>query len=115
MLNLGPALTISQLCQSNSVEPGGQILTADMPNWVHFDTLTERILAMSNTTTMVGEMEIYAARRVLKRVLQIVDDRGHRLVYGAEYTSQVRNIPHNDSGHYESDKCCKINQTHVCN
>ena len=101
------ALTISQLCQSyDDVEPDGRILSADMPNGVKFDTMAERILAMSSPLTMIGEIEIVARNKMLKRKIEVVDDRGHHLVYGAAYTSQpplyVRYIHNNDAGHYEA-------------
>ena len=101
------ALTISQLCQSyDDVEPDGWILSADMPNGVKFDTMAEKILAMSSPSTMIGEIEIVATSKMLKRKIEVVDDRGHHLVYGAAYTSQpplyVRYIHNNDAGHYEA-------------
>ena len=101
------ALTISQLCQSyDDVEPDGWILSADMPNGVKFDTMAEMILAMSSPSTMIGEIEIVATSKMLKRKIEVVDDRGHHLVYGAAYTSQpplyVRYIHNNDAGHYEA-------------
>ena len=77
-----------------------------MPNGVKFDTMAEKILAMSSPSTMIGEIEIVATSKMLKRKIEVVDDRGHHLVYGAAYTSQpplyVRYIHNNDAGHYEA-------------
>ena len=43
---------ISHMCETLTVEPGAAVLNADMPQRLHFRTVAERILRMSNPQSM---------------------------------------------------------------
>ena len=56
---------------------GDGVLDADMPEHLQYKSIEARINAMATNTTMVGEMEIIATGKVLKRTIITEDIKGN--------------------------------------
>jgi hypothetical protein len=97
---------ITQMCNL-TVEPGSASLSADMPHGTVYRTLAERILAMSDPNSMVGELEIQSTSTFLQREIHVYV--GTQIIkYGSEIGQKldvplkVKYTPFDDAGHYES-------------
>ena len=96
---------ISHMCETLDIEPGSAVLSADMPVRLTFDTLAERIFHMSDTKSLVGELEIQATSEVLKAPLHVMIDGSDHIsryvpVHSEKDSILVKYIPNNDAGHY---------------
>ena len=85
------------------------VINADMPPMIRYNTMHERIEAMAKPTEMVGEFEIIAACEAIERaifIFSVDQNQGHLLKYGEQfqlhpplmirYTSLAPEV-----GHYE--------------
>lgn len=97
---------VQEMCKLN-IEPGSELLSADMPERVRFNSLAERILSMSEEKSMIGEMEIVATAAFIQREIQVVNQQGGIYKYGrniktgkpiiVKYTELAPAVGHYDS------------------
>ena len=102
------SMAILHMCQNLHMEPCAAELSADMPEHLRFQTVAERILHMSDTQSMVGELEIQSTAAVLNRPVHVmIDGNDHVSKYNnsaqcAKGPLVVKYTPHADAGHYEA-------------
>ena len=80
-------------------------VNADLPEWLHYDSLQDRILSMAEPTTLPGELEVIAATKVIRKRIAVMDTQGHLLRrYGESSYSQELTVKFTscgqDIGHY---------------
>ena len=100
---------ISHMCEKLRVEPDAAILSADMPDRLQFHTLAERIVHMSQPTSMIGELEIQSTVDVLGREIHVhIATADHIVKYVPTSANlgdgplSVHYLPNEDAGHYEA-------------
>ena len=80
-------------------------VNADLPKWLRYDSLQDRILSMAEPTTLSGELEVIAATKVIRKRIAVLDTQGHLLQrygessYTQELTVQFTSCGQ-DVGHY---------------
>ena len=87
---------------------GDEVTNADMPEHVLYSSVEESTNSMAHPDTMVGEMEILATEKVLKRTIIIEDTNGNAINKFAStqapenmpITLQFKNFDHY-IGHYD--------------
>ena len=95
---------------------GDGVLKADMPEHLQYKSIEARIDAMATNTTMVGEMEIIATGKVLKRTIIIKDTKGNVInnftftEKNTPLTIQFKSFGH-DAGHYDCVTTADVNTT----
>jgi hypothetical protein len=86
-------------------------VNADLPSGLRYDSIHDRIAAMADPTTMVGEIEIVAASHCLQRPIRIQSEHQF-LNYGEQYHGAPLEVRYtkekDDCGHYD----CIINNGH---
>ena len=102
-------MVISHMCEKLRVEPDAAILSADMPDRLQFHTLAERIVHMSQPTSMIGELEIQSTVDVLGREIHVhIATADHIVKYVPTSANlgdgplSVHYLPNEDAGHYEA-------------
>ena len=81
-----------------------EVINGDLPTWLRYQSMEDRIAAMSNPSTMPGELEISVTSKVLERQIVILNS-DNRVVqrYGrhmlpnpliAQYTSVGQDVGH---------------------
>lgn len=86
----------------------GDGLNADMPSHIRYTCLHDRLNAMADPTSMVGELEISQTAEVLNKTIKIVNkDSDNVLTYGEEFAdpmpiSLLYTPLGNCAGHYDT-------------
>ena len=94
-----------------------EAINGDMPSWLQYSSIEDRITAMAQPKQLAGELEIIATSKVLNIAIRVVNDKGDDVqMYGDPADTQLLTVQFTslgeDVGHYNLILCQQKHMSH---